>query len=70
MECYRYSYTSLTKYLCLEFEKANILTGYHFWRAFVSGKWTMMDKGTTSTGVVIVHGPTLRRALLLEEPTP
>ena len=27
----------------------------------------MMDKGTTSTGLVIVHGPTLRRALL-EEP--
>ena len=25
-----------------------------------------MDKGTTSTGLVIVHGPTLRRALLEE----
>ena len=52
------------KYLCLEFEETNILTGYHFLGAFVSGIWTMMDKGTTSTGVAIVHGPTLRRALL------
>ena len=30
IEYYRYSYTSLIKYLYLEFEKSNILTGYHF----------------------------------------
>ena len=29
-----------------------------------------MDKGTTSTGLVVVHGPTPLRRAVLEEPEP